>query len=122
MASIELANISKIGQALRIGLEHGMHTDMQSQHVSQHVVQRCRKTWWTVYMLDRQTSALMGVPSTIRDEDISAELPLYPHSTQKSMALEIQVKLSRVIAQISDSKPVMSPLAPVHSNFLSICE
>ncbi|KAG9569191.1 hypothetical protein KCU71_g4041, partial [Aureobasidium melanogenum] len=92
-----------IGQALRIALEHGMHTNMESQHVPQPLVQRCRKIWWTVYVLDRQLSSLMGVPSSIRDEDISAELPLYLESPYRATALEIQVKLSRAIAKISNN-------------------
>lgn len=53
-------------------------------------------------MLDRNLSSLMGVPSSIRDEDISASLPLYPESPSRSMALDIQVQLSRVIAKISN--------------------
>ncbi|KAH0362725.1 proline oxidase, partial [Aureobasidium melanogenum] len=92
-----------IGQALRIALEHGMHTSMESQHVPQALVQRCRKIWWTVYVLDRQLSSLMGVPSSIRDEDISAELPLYLESPYRATALDIQVKLSRAIAKISNN-------------------
>ena len=94
----------QIGQALRIALEHGMHTNMQSQHVSEALAQRCRKIWWTIYVLDRNLSSLMGVPSSIRDEDISASLPLYPESPCRATALEIQVKLSRVIARISNGK------------------
>ncbi|KAK6004810.1 hypothetical protein QM012_008672 [Aureobasidium pullulans] len=92
-----------IGQALRIALDHGMHTSMESQHVPQALVQRCRKIWWTVYVLDRQLSSLMGVPSSIRDEDISAELPLYLESPYRATALDIQVKLSRAIAKISNN-------------------
>ena len=82
-----------------------MHTDMQSQYVSGPIVQRCREIWWTVYVLDRQMSSLMGLPMAIRDEDISAGLPSFPSSPQKSKALEMHIKLSRVIAQILNSKP-----------------
>lgn len=100
--------LSQIGQALRIALEHGMHTNMQSKHVAEALAQRCRKIWWTVYVLDRNLSSLMGVPSSIRDEDISAALPLYPESPCRATALDIQVKLSRVIAKISNGKSTQS--------------
>lgn len=80
-----------------------MHTDMESQHVQGSYAQRCRKIWWTIYVLDRQMSATMGVPLAIRDEDISAGLPSFPGSSRKAMALELQIKLSRVIAQIFNS-------------------
>ncbi|KAL2032161.1 hypothetical protein VTO58DRAFT_105333 [Aureobasidium pullulans] len=92
-----------IRQALGIALEHGMHTDMQSQHIPEHHVRRCRNIFWTVYILDRQLSSLMGLPTSIRDEDISAELPYDPLKSQKAMALDIQVKLSRVIAKIANN-------------------
>lgn len=58
-------------------------------------------------MLDRQMSSLMGLPSAIRDEDISAGLPSYPDSTQKATALEIQIMLSQVLAQITNSKLII---------------
>ncbi|KAG9854951.1 proline oxidase, partial [Aureobasidium melanogenum] len=106
-----------IGQALRIALEHGMHTTMESQHVPQALVQRCRKIWWTVYVLDRQLSSLMGVPSSIRDEDISAELPLYLESPYRATALDIQVKLSRAIAKISNN--VYGPEGRLNRQYVS---
>ncbi|KIV87188.1 hypothetical protein, variant 1 [Exophiala sideris] len=89
-----------IGQALRMALENGMHTEMRSKKVDDSRVQRCRKVWWTVYILDRQMSSLMGVPMAITDESISAELPAFPNQPQRSMATDVQIKLSRVLAQI----------------------
>ena len=85
-----------------------MHTDMQSQHIPEHHVRRCRNIFWTVYILDRQLSSLMGLPTSIRDEDISAELPYDPSKSQKAMALDIQVKLSRVIAKIANSEILLA--------------
>ncbi|KAI1610690.1 hypothetical protein EDD36DRAFT_489966 [Exophiala viscosa] len=77
-----------------------MHTEMRSQKVDDALVQRCRKVWWTVYILDRQMSSLMGVPMGIGDESINAELPTFPNQPQRTMAMDIQIKLSRVLAQI----------------------
>lgn len=93
-----------IGQALRIALEEGMHTNMQDQGLNETHVQRCRNVWWTVYILDRQMSSLMGVPLALRDEDITASLPTFSGSMQKSLALELNVKLSRTISRILNSK------------------
>ncbi|KEQ68220.1 hypothetical protein M436DRAFT_77071 [Aureobasidium namibiae CBS 147.97] len=81
-----------IGQALRIALEHCMHTNMQSQHVTEALAQRCRKFWWTVHVLDRNLSSLM-----------SASLPLYPEPPCRATALDIQVKLSRLRTRISNA-------------------
>lgn len=81
-----------------------MHTNMQDEGLDQNYVQRCRNVWWTVYILDRQMSSLMGMPVGLRDEDISASFPTCLTSSQKSLALELNVKLSRVLSQIMNSK------------------
>ncbi len=93
-----------IGQALRMAMEHGMHTDMRSQQVDPLLAQRCRMIWWTVYILDRQMSSLMGVPMGISDELISAELPDFSGQVERSTAMNIQIQLSRVLAQILNSE------------------
>ena len=87
-----------------MALENGMHTEMRSQQVDTALVQKCRKVWWTVYILDRQMSSLMGVPMGIADESISAELPTFLGQPQRSTAMNIQIQLSRVLAQILNSK------------------
>ncbi|RDW76925.1 hypothetical protein BP6252_04978 [Coleophoma cylindrospora] len=89
-----------IGQALRSALALGMHTSMEKQGLGDHFVQRCRNSWWTVYVLDRQMSSLMGVPLGVQDDDVAAFLPTFPESRQRTLALEIHVKLSRIISQI----------------------
>ncbi|KAJ4410388.1 hypothetical protein N0V91_001872 [Didymella pomorum] len=61
-----------IGQAMRIALIQGMHTDMPVMNLGEAVVQRCRKIWWTIFILDRHMTALMGLPQSIRDEDVSS--------------------------------------------------
>ncbi|KAJ9608633.1 hypothetical protein H2200_006404 [Cladophialophora chaetospira] len=89
-----------IGQALRMALENGMHTEMQSQQIDPVLAERSRKVWWTVYILDRQMSSLMGVPMGISDDLISAELPTFSGQQERSTAMKIQIQLSRVLAQI----------------------
>ncbi|KAF2174009.1 hypothetical protein M409DRAFT_62193 [Zasmidium cellare ATCC 36951] len=89
-----------IGQASRLAVEQGMHTDMRSLHLEEHVVERCREVWWTVYILDRHMTSLQGVPITLSDDDITAVLPKFAGSTRKSLALSLHVKLSRAEAMI----------------------
>jgi len=93
-----------VGQALRIALAEGMHTNMEDQGLDETHVQRSRNVWWTVYILDRQMSSLMGVPLAVRDEDITASLPTFSGSVHKSIALELNVKFSRIISHILNSK------------------
>lgn len=81
-----------------------MYTNMHDQGLDEVHVQRCMNVWWTVYVLDRQMSSLMGVPLALRDSEISAPLPAFAGSRQKSLALEIHVKLSRILSQILNSR------------------
>jgi proline utilization trans-activator len=88
---------------MRISLIQGMHTDMPIENLGEPLVQRCRKIWWTVYILDRQMTSLMGLPQSIQDEDITCQLPHFNGSSQRTAALNMQIKLSRVYAEIARS-------------------
>ncbi|KAF4781920.1 hypothetical protein HER10_EVM0005103 [Colletotrichum scovillei] len=89
-----------IGQALSTAFEHGLHTEMQSHHLNETYVQRCRLVWWTIYVLERQMSALMGVPMFISDECVCTPFPIFYEQAQRTSALHIQIKLAQVLGQI----------------------
>ncbi|KAL3439673.1 hypothetical protein BDV09DRAFT_157912 [Aspergillus tetrazonus] len=92
-----------IGQAMRIALAQGMHTDMPVQHLGEALVQRCRKIWWTIYVLDRQMTSLMGLPQSIQDSQIHPQLPSFPGSPQKVVALSMQIHMCQIIAEINST-------------------
>ncbi|ETS74138.1 hypothetical protein PFICI_14004 [Pestalotiopsis fici W106-1] len=92
-----------IGQAMRMAFGYGMHTDMPVHHLGEALVQRCRKVWWTVHILDRQITSLMGNPQSIRDEAIHCSLPVFSGSPHRTSALDIHIKLVRIIAYINNN-------------------
>lgn len=81
-----------------------MHTDMPVQDLGEPLVQRCRKIWWTVCLLDRQMTSLMGIPQSIRTEEITCQLPDFSGSDHRCAALEMQISLSHVYADVARSK------------------
>lgn len=85
---------------------HGL--DVDGPHA-----QKCRRVWWTVYILDRQMSSLMGVPMAISDDEITAPLLAFPTDARRSKALEIQIKLCQILAQIHSSMLGCLVLKPV---------
>ena len=92
---------------MRLALEQGLHTsstfeEQQRGNVSEG--ERYREAWWTVYMLDRHMSSLMGAPVALADDEITAQLPSFAGYPQKRVALEMQVRLSRVTTLILRSK------------------
>ncbi|KZN86679.1 putative transcriptional regulatory protein [Penicillium chrysogenum] len=89
-----------IGHALRLALEYGMHTEMHGICLDVDFVQRSRLVWWTVYVLERRMSSLLGVPMGISEESISALFPSASTLGQSSIALEMQVMLCQILAKV----------------------
>jgi proline utilization trans-activator len=89
-----------IGQAARMALSHGLHADIQASDMGDHLMQRCRKIWWTIYNLDRKLSSLMGSPNLLNDQDITTPLPVFPRSSNSTEAFAIHVQMSRLLGQV----------------------
>lgn len=98
----------QISQAQRILLVHGFHTNMNPEPTDTAEQARRRNIWWTVFILERRTSVLLGVPLGIRDQDIFTPLPNFPESQSQTDAAIIHVKLSKAFGQVVDSKLISS--------------
>jgi hypothetical protein len=117
-----ILNTRQIGQAMRIALAEGMHTDMPAAELGEAFVQRCRKIWWSIYILDRQMSSQMGVPQSIRDDEITCQLTHFPGSAQRTAALTMQIRLARIYADIARSKlNNFATVFPKHSGDETAC-
>jgi proline utilization trans-activator len=81
-----------------------VHTNMSNRNLSDPMRERCREIWWTIYILDSHMSALMGVPQSLSEHDVTAQLPEFAAHTSKSLALGIHVKLARATSSILQSK------------------
>ncbi|KAJ6151291.1 hypothetical protein N7470_007885 [Penicillium chermesinum] len=92
-----------IGSAMRMAMAEGMHTQMPVEYLGEAMVQRCRKIWWTVYTLDREMTSLMGLPQSINDDHANTLLPSFIGSVQRTAAINMHIKLSRIIAEISST-------------------
>lgn len=108
---------------MRLAMAHGMHTDMPIGALGIHAVERCRKIWWTVYILDRQMSSIQGLPQSIDDRFVQAIPPSFSGSPEKARTLGMHIKLCRSIAEISSSKCSQIPVAVTYpeDNNSSIC-
>ena len=117
----------KIGRALRTALVEGsksgrydahhesspltyilscltVHTNMSNRNLAPNMREKCREIWWTIYILDSHMSALMGVPQSLSEHDVTAQLPEFAAHTSKSLALGIHVKLARATSSILQSE------------------
>ncbi|KAI1291184.1 fungal-specific transcription factor domain-containing protein [Xylaria venustula] len=89
-----------VGLALRMALSQGLHREMVLGDRTEAEVQRHRAIWWTIYILDRKFSSLMGAPTSIQDEDITVNLP---GKNQTEKVLRTHVTMSRLLATVVDS-------------------
>lgn len=87
---------------------HPVHTNMSNRNIADPMRERCREIWWTIYILDSHMAALMGVPQSLSEHDVTAQLPEFAAHTSKSLALGIHVKLARATSSILQSE--CSPL------------
>ncbi|KAL4894788.1 fungal-specific transcription factor domain-containing protein [Aspergillus ambiguus] len=97
---MRVAAFQHIGQAIRICVLEGMHRHMPEDVLGAEYSRRCHITFWVVYMLERELSAVLGAPSSIRDEDITVPLPSETSSSLDSWNMTLHVRLSRLTAQI----------------------
>ncbi|OQE67764.1 hypothetical protein PENNAL_c0161G04641 [Penicillium nalgiovense] len=91
-----------VGQAMRMAMSHGMHTCMSVGDLGLHVVERCRKIWWTVYVLDRQMSCIQGLPQSVDDRFVQSSLPSSSGPAGKLTTLGMHIKLCRRVAEINN--------------------
>ncbi|OJJ78170.1 hypothetical protein ASPBRDRAFT_112450 [Aspergillus brasiliensis CBS 101740] len=89
-----------LGIALRIALTQGLHRDVDVESSSEHLSSRYRSIWWTLYILDRRFSSLMGAPISIQDSDVTMRLVNSEMADHRSEALVMNVKLSRIITSV----------------------
>lgn len=86
-----------------MALSQGLHRELFGDEFTEEDKDRHYGLWWTIYILDRRFSTLMGAPSSIRDEDITVPLPDYEKNCHFMKAMSLQVPLARLHAQVLSS-------------------
>ncbi|KAG6369011.1 hypothetical protein INS49_003230 [Diaporthe citri] len=90
-----------MGQAMRLALNYGLHTNIRADRFGIASVERIRRAWWTVFILDREMTAVAGLPQSIEIQDVYCQLPAFSGSVTRISALKMQLKLSQLIADIN---------------------
>lgn len=63
-----------VGAALRLAVEQGLHQDKSSAQFDDLTVDTMRRTFWVAYVMDRNISFALGLPSCLSDGAISAKV------------------------------------------------
>ncbi|KAL3417228.1 hypothetical protein PVAG01_11228 [Phlyctema vagabunda] len=89
-----------IGQAARMCLIHGMNRVYDAKRISLSEFEHRSKLWWTVYIVDRKLSSLVGVPSAVHDADIAVARPSMDGTKSKTLTFSLHVELSSQLGRI----------------------
>ena len=89
---------------MKIALFQGLHINMPTVQLGGRYVERCRRAWWTLYVLDHEMTILMGLPMSVRESDITCPLPAFSGSREKVATIGMQVKLYRILASANESR------------------
>ncbi|KAF2150554.1 hypothetical protein K461DRAFT_178127 [Myriangium duriaei CBS 260.36] len=84
---------SYIGQALRLFLVEGNHTNIKESRLEPQLAESSTNIWWSIYVLDRTLTSALGTPISIHDSAIQNTLPEIPSKA-------FHVRLCRMIAHI----------------------
>lgn len=86
----------------------GLHTNIQEINVGPEFARRGRQIWWTVYSLDRRFSTSMGLPNSLREEDITAPFPEVTNTSMSVMGQAIHVGICQLLGRIIRSMCLQS--------------
>lgn len=87
------------GQAIRMAMAKGLHSEPSPVVMDERTCERRRKMWWTIYIIDRRFTSQMGVPVAIQDEDITVAPPKTPGS-RKASPLNMNANLARILTDV----------------------
>lgn len=87
-----------------MALTQGLHREVDLEASVEESDTRYRSIWWTLYILDRRFSSLMGTPISINDADVTMGLPNSDISHHRCKTLAMHVRLSRIISNVLDCK------------------
>jgi hypothetical protein len=77
-----------------------MNRRFDAYHLPQHQFEHRSKLWWTIYIIDRKLSSLVGVPTALHDEDIALPMPPMNGGRNQNSTFALHVELSSQLGQM----------------------
>jgi proline utilization trans-activator len=77
-----------------------MNRRFDAYHLPQQEFEHRSKLWWTIYIIDRKLSSLVGIPTALHDEDIAIPMPLIGLTQNQDSTFALHVELSSQMGQM----------------------
>lgn len=91
-----------VGVGMRIAVTHGVHQWRAGG-------ERAKRAFWTLYVVDRWLSVVMGRPPAIADDAVQLPLPQETQGLPPAHGLTAHVKLARIAGSIAFSAHRVAP-------------
>ncbi len=91
---------------MRIALSLGMNREAPAHYFDHIENEHRRRVWWTLYIIDRKLSVIMGAPLSVSDEDIDISLPEEHDLGFSNSALKFHIKLAALEGKVMSGKIV----------------
>jgi hypothetical protein len=72
-----------VGTAARLAIGMGLHCDQTLQGLPNDQVERRKRLFFSVYMMDRLVSITLGRPFAIHEDDIDISVRIFPEKCQR---------------------------------------
>lgn len=86
-----------------MALIEGLHREYPPE-IESKLAERWTNVWWTVYTLDSKFSASVGVPTSVRDEDVTARLWDPMECSKRNAGFSLHVRVCQVITRALNSE------------------
>lgn len=77
-----------------------MNREFESGILSDYDIQHRTRLWWTVYIIDRKITYLMGTPLMLHDSDITVPKPTLNNTDDSMSAFVFHIRLSTQLGRI----------------------
>lgn len=88
-------------QAICIGQSQGLNRRFDSSRWTVYEFEHRAKLWWTLYVIDRKLSSLVGI-SGMHDEDIALPIPALKSTQGIEHTMLFHVQISSYLGQVLD--------------------
>lgn len=94
----------QIGQAARLAVNNGYPRIFDQHRLTLEEYEHRSKLWWTIYVIDRKLSSLVGVAPGFSDKDIAVAMPNIESALEKDLGMAFHVEISSQLGNVLNGR------------------
>lgn len=85
---------------------YALHLGLQESIIGRRGVERGRRAWMTVYVLNQKLTSNSGIPNFIHNEDVSGFSEMLSEQDEDDNASSIHLKICHLLGHLINSNPM----------------